>query len=64
MKEGRKKKVVLKNANFCPRCGAKLNEICKKCWVKNRQSYSCGFKKCPGYRLPILENIKKAKESF
>ncbi|WP_164968179.1 hypothetical protein [Clostridium tetani] len=44
--------------NFCTQCGAKLKDTCSECWVKNRQPYNCGYKKCPGYRLPILEKSK------
>ncbi|ACQ52301.1 hypothetical protein [Clostridium botulinum] len=44
--------------NFCMQCGAKLNKTCKECWMKNRQPYNCGFEKCPGYKLPIIEKLK------
>ncbi len=41
-------------ANFCPKCGQKLNETCEICWVKNKKPYNCGQDKCPGYRLHML----------
>ncbi len=37
------------NANFCTKCGMKLNDICQ-CWVK-KEPYNCNNKTCPGYRL-------------
>ncbi len=42
-------------SNFCTSCGAKLNKVCKSCWMKRGQPYDCGFEECPGFRLPILE---------
>lgn len=44
------------NKNFCPKTGKKLNETCS-CWVKHKL-YNCGFKKCPGLKLHIIEIIQ------
>lgn len=38
------------DANFCTKCGNKLQELCYYCWVK-KQPYNCGEEKCPSYRL-------------
>lgn len=45
--------------NFSPRTGEKINEECPNCWVKHKP-YKCGFEKCPGYRLYLMElkNLK------
>lgn len=40
--------------NFSTSTGQKLNETCNKCWVKGNKPYNCGFDKCPGYRLHLL----------
>lgn len=37
-------------SNFCANCGKKLKDTCK-CWVTKKDSYSCGEKSCPGYKL-------------
>lgn len=39
-----------KEANFCENCGEKLRDCCE-CWVMKKDSYSCGKKSCPGYKL-------------
>ncbi|WP_291636475.1 hypothetical protein [Clostridium sp.] len=44
--------------NFSAHTGKKLNEVCPKCWVKGNKPYNCGFDKCPGHRLSILEKTK------
>lgn len=44
--------------NFCKYCGTKISEICPRCWMKKGQPYSCGFEKCPGYKLPLIEKSK------
>ena len=36
--------------NFCTECGAKLNETCALCWVKN-EPFNCGHAECPGYMV-------------
>ncbi len=40
--------------NFSPITGNKINNSCPFCWVK-KKSYSCGFDKCPGRKLFLLE---------
>lgn len=45
----------LENMNFNPYTGVKLHNTCPKCWVKNDKSYKCGFGKCPGLRLLVIE---------
>lgn len=45
-------------ANFCAHCGVKINVVCPKCWMKNKQAHNCGFDKCPSYKLTILEKSK------
>ena len=41
--------------NFSPITGEKLKATCPNCWIK-KQPYNCGYKKCPGYKL-MLVNI-------
>lgn len=41
--------------NFSSKSGLKLHEECPSCWVKNNKPYNCGFDKCPGLKLHILE---------
>ena len=43
-------------SNFCANCGKKLKDTCK-CWAMKKDSYSCGEKSCPGYKL--LTRLKK-----
>lgn len=50
-----------KNKNFDPETGEKINPTCEFCWVKKIKNYNCGFKKCPGYNLLLLETSKKKK---
>jgi hypothetical protein len=45
--------INLKTSNFCGDCGRKLVEVCN-CWVK-KKPYNCGFEKCPGRDLGIME---------
>lgn len=49
------------DANFCAYCGVKINYTCSKCWMENRQLYTCGFGKYPGYKLPVLEKSKEVR---
>lgn len=42
-------------SNFSQYTGKKLNDTCPKCWVKRNKSYNCGYNKCPGYKLLVLE---------
>ncbi|UYZ36764.1 hypothetical protein OD350_03580 [Clostridium beijerinckii] len=46
--------------NFSPQTGEKLHEICPNCWVKNKP-YKCGFDKCPGYKLLVIEATTEEK---
>ena len=48
-------------SNFSKYTGDKINETCPRCWLKGYNPYNCGFIKCPGNRLFILEK-SKAKE--
>lgn len=34
-------------ANFCGKCGKKLNDVCPACWKREGQPYSCPTPKCP-----------------
>lgn len=51
-------------ANFCANCGKKLSEVCPKCWLKKEQPYNCGYEKCPGYRLYVIEMLKALKKTY
>lgn len=44
--------------NFSPSTGKKLHEVCPNCWVKNKP-YKCGFDKCPGYKLLLIESTEE-----
>lgn len=43
-------------ANFSSETGEKLHETCPSCWVKGNQPYNCGYDKCPGYKLFVIEH--------
>lgn len=61
--------VNLPDSNFCEICGAKLNQICPKCWKRGDQPHSCPDERCPiepGDRERIhanlLENLRLQRE--
>ena len=48
-------------ANFCTKCGTKLEIKCVFCWVEKKDNHDCGFGNhgCPGYGLFLRK--KKSK---
>jgi len=51
------------NANFCIKCGRKLQKICNYCWIK-KMPYSCGESNCLSYKLCKNNSNQKTIDNY
>jgi len=47
--------------NFDSKTGKKINPTCRYCWVKKEENYACGYERCPGMRLFLLEKSDQSE---
>lgn len=54
---------TVRAGNFCCQCGGRLRRVCSPCLYLNKDSYECGYEKCPGWKIFILRARERASQS-